>query len=88
MALILESFSNFLQLYSLLLIGRILLSWFPNLDWSNQPWATITQLTDPYLDLFRRFIPPLGGFDLSPMVAIIVLSVLRTAFASLAGSVV
>jgi len=41
----------------------------------------ITETTDPYLSLFRRFIPPLGGrgfaLDLSPILGVIVLIVLR-----------
>ena len=40
----------------------------------------ITETTNPYLNLFRRFIPPLGGgfaLDLSPMIGMIVLLVLR-----------
>lgn len=86
MSVLLLGFVQFLQLYYLLLIGRVLLSWFPNIDWSSQPWAILSQLTDPYLDFFRQFIPPLGGFDLSPMVAIILLSVVQQAFSVLAVS--
>ena len=41
----------------------------------------IVETTDPYLNLFRRFIPPIGGggfaLDLSPMIGIIVLFILR-----------
>jgi YggT family protein len=51
--------------------------------------AVLTFLKDtaePYLRLFRRFIPPIGMFDLSPMVAIIVLYFLRVVVhAAIAG---
>jgi len=47
------------------LIIRILLTWFPNISWYNQPFSTLSQLTDPYLNLFRSIIPPLGGIDIS-----------------------
>jgi YggT family protein len=35
----------------------------------------VTETTNPYLAVFRRFIPPLGMFDLSPILAILVLSI-------------
>ncbi|MGB3616356.1 MAG: YggT family protein [Elainellaceae cyanobacterium] len=70
-SLIAESIATFLSIYSLLLIIRILLSWFPNLDWANQPFAALSQLTDPYLNLFRSIIPSLGGIDFSPILAIL-----------------
>jgi YggT family protein len=66
---------KFLQIYSYILIARILLTWFPSLDWSSPPLAILSQLTDPYLNLFRSLLPPIGGFDLSPMLAIILLQV-------------
>ncbi|MEO0854767.1 MAG: YggT family protein, partial [Cyanobacteria bacterium J06648_11] len=60
------------QIYFYLLIARVLLTWFP-LDWSNPLLSALSQVTDPYLNLFRSLIPPLGGLDLSPMVAILAL---------------
>jgi YggT family protein len=65
----------FISVYSTLLFIRVALSWFPNINWYNQPFNALAQLTDPYLDLFRSLIPPLGGMDLSPMLALIVLQV-------------
>lgn len=66
---------TFIQIYTLLLFVRILLTWFPTVDWYNQPFATLSQLTDPYLNLFRSIIPPLGGIDISPILAFLVLQV-------------
>ncbi len=66
--------STFIQIYSFLLIIRILLTWFPNINMYNQPFLALTQITDPYLNLFRSIIPPLGGIDFSPMLAFIVLN--------------
>lgn len=34
---------------------------FPHVDWMGQPWVTLRQVTDPYLNLFRNLIPPLMG---------------------------
>jgi YggT family protein len=68
--------------YFILIFIRILLSWIPRLPY--YPWLRATvdfihQVVDPYLNIFRRVIPPLGGggmaIDLSPILAIIVLSI-------------
>ena len=53
---------------------RVLLSWFPNLDWGNPLLATLGSITDPYLNAFRGLIPPLGGLDLSAILAFLALS--------------
>ncbi len=74
--LITNTLSTTLSVYTGLLILRVLLTWFPTIEWYNQPFAALTQITDPYLNLFRSVIPPLGGMDLSPMVAILLLQVL------------
>jgi YggT family protein len=55
------------------MIFRVLLTWFPNIDWSSAPFSILSQLTDPYLNLFRSIIPPLGGIDFSPLIAFFVL---------------
>ena len=77
MDILLQTLSTFLSIYTVLLIIRILLSWFPNVDWFNPPFSVLSQLTDPYLNLFRSIIPPLGGIDLSPILAFLLLSFLR-----------
>ena len=65
--------SSFLGIYSTILLIRVLLTWFPSINWSDQPFEAVAQLTDPYLNLFRSIIPPLGGFDISLMLAIFAL---------------
>ncbi|ERT07813.1 YGGT family protein [Lyngbya aestuarii BL J] len=52
-----------------------MLSWFPNVDWSNPFFSVLSQLTDPYLNLFRSIIPPLGGIDFSAIIAIFLLQI-------------
>ena len=73
-ALLLSVLINTLQYYSVILIVRVLLSWFPNLDWGNPLLATVSSITDPYLNAFRGLIPPLGGLDLSAILAFLALS--------------
>lgn len=80
---IVGSLVTFLQFYFVMLLIRVLLTWFPTVDWSNPIFSTLSQLTDPYLNLFRSIIPPLGGIDFSPMLAILLLQVLTQALAPL-----
>jgi YggT family protein len=65
--------SSFLGIYSTILLIRILLTWFPSINWLDQPFATLAELTDPYLNIFRSIIPPLGGIDVSSILAILAL---------------
>ncbi|XP_075106464.1 ylmG homolog protein 2, chloroplastic isoform X2 [Nicotiana tabacum] len=64
---------NFLNIYNSLLVARLVLTWFP-----NAPPAIVSPLStlcDPYLNIFRGIIPPLGGtLDLSPILAFLVLN--------------
>jgi YggT family protein len=71
--LLATSLITFVQIYMALMFIRILLSWFPNVNWSDPPFSILSQLTDPYLNIFRSFIPPLGGMDFSPIIAIFAL---------------
>jgi YggT family protein len=85
MAIILGTLSSFVSIYLGLLFIRVLLTWFPNIEWYKQPFAALSQITDPYLNLFRSIIPPLGGMDFSPMLAFLALSFLQRALEPLAA---
>lgn len=85
-ALIASSFATFLQIYFVLLIIRILLSWFPNIEWGRAPFSILSQLTDPYLNIFRSIIPPLGGIDFSAILAIFLLQILQQALSPFAAA--
>ncbi|MBL1174691.1 YggT family protein [Pantanalinema sp. GBBB05] len=76
-SLVLQTISTFIGFYIVLLIIRILLSWFPNINWYDAPFSILSQLTDPYLNIFRSFIPPLGGIDFSAILAILLLQVIQ-----------
>ena len=63
-----------LEIYSLIQLVRVLLIWFPNLDWGSNPvLSTVSSITDPYLNAFRGLIPPIGGLDLSAILAFLAL---------------
>ncbi|NDF61504.1 MAG: YggT family protein [Synechococcaceae bacterium WBB_3_034] len=67
-----------LSIYTLVLLVRVLLTWFPNLDWGNPVLSTVSAVTDPYLNVFRGLIPPLGGLDLSAIVAFLALQLIQS----------
>ena len=71
--------AQFISIYLALLLVRVLLTWLPNLDWGNPFLSALSQITDPYLNLFRSVIPPLGGIDFSAILAFIVLQFVRSA---------
>ena len=75
---LLQVLAQTLQIYSLVLIVRVLLSWFPNLDWSNPVLSSVSAITDLYLNAFRGLIPPLGGIDLSALLAFLALNLLQS----------
>ncbi len=84
MNLLITTLVTFLTIYSYLLIIRVLLTWFPSINWYNQPFTALSQITDPYLNLFRSIIPPLGGMDFSPILAFLALSFATSLLSSLA----
>jgi uncharacterized protein YggT (Ycf19 family) len=72
--------SALIWVYSILIIAYIFTSMFFNVGgripysrWSRGILDFLRDVSEPYLSIFRRFIPPLGPLDLSPMVAILVL---------------
>lgn len=64
------------QVYTLMLFARIIGSWVPQMN-EYRLMQFICYYTDPYLNLFRRFIPPLGMFDISPIIAFLCLGFIR-----------
>jgi YggT family protein len=76
--------------YTILIFLNILSSWIPRMPYNRALRATldfIKETTDPYINLFRRFLPPLGGggfaLDLSPILAVIVLFVAQAVVVNL-----
>ena len=64
--------SALLSIYLAMIFVRLLLTWFPNIDWMQKIVGYLSPVTDPYLNLFR-FVPPIGSIDLSPIIAIFAL---------------
>lgn len=69
-------FEVYIVLIFLYILLNLLFSFglrLPYARWSDAVMNFLRDVCEPYLRLFRKFIPPLGAIDLSPMVAIIVL---------------
>lgn len=73
LTLLFSSFLGFLQIYLILLLVRVSLTWFPNVNWYGQPFYSLSRLTDPYLKIFRGIVPPLIGIDISPILGFVLL---------------
>ncbi|MGI8315042.1 YggT family protein [Halobacillus mangrovi] len=65
-----------MQVYSWILIIYILMSWFPGARESSFG-EILARMAEPFLEPFRKIIPPLGMIDISPIVAILVLNFAR-----------
>ena len=70
-------FSQIIQLYYWLCFFRIILSWFPRLNYSPV-MRILSSLTDPFLNIFRKLPLQAGSIDFSPMIAFFVLSALSS----------
>lgn len=67
------------DIYGWLIVIWCLLTWVPMRPggFADDLRGALGMLVEPYLNLFRRFIPPLGGVDISPIVAILVLTAIE-----------
>lgn len=61
---------------SLIVLISVILSWFPGAR-ENPMARGILNMTDPIFDKIRQFVPPVGGLDLSPMIVIFALQILK-----------
>jgi YggT family protein len=75
-----ERFVNvFIDVYILTIFAYILTSWIrlPYSPWLNRVQRFLYDVSEPYLRLFRRVIPPFGPLDISPVVAVLVLVIFQ-----------
>jgi YggT family protein len=66
------------QAFYVLLIIRVVLSWVPGVAQDHPAVNLVFRVTSPILTPIRRIMPPMGGLDLSPLVAILLLTVVQT----------
>ncbi len=76
MVLFVDVLLTILELYKLVLLARVLLTWFPNVDRSNPIIQFLYDITEPVLRPIRDMLPQTGMIDFSPIVVFLVLQVL------------
>lgn len=69
--------SDVAQVLALLIIVRVVLSWIPSVDYGHPVIRAIIRVTDPVLLPIRRLVPPLGGLDVTPIAALLLIQVAR-----------
>lgn len=67
-----------LSVYSFILLARVLMTWFPNVDPYHPVVRFLYQATEPVLAPVRQLLPPMAGFDFSPVIVLVAISLIRT----------
>lgn len=69
--------SLLLMLMTILFIFRIVLTWYPQVDLNRFPFNLVAWPTEPFLIPMRKIVPPLGGLDISPIIWVGIVTLLR-----------
>jgi YggT family protein len=67
----------FMALMTLLFIFRIVLTWYPQVDLAKLPISLVVWPTEPLLAPVRKLVPPIGGVDISPVIWVGIITLLR-----------
>tara|TARA_B100001029_G_scaffold132066_1_gene110931 strand:- start:279 stop:593 length:315 start_codon:yes stop_codon:yes gene_type:complete len=67
----------FLSFLTLVFLIRLILTWYPKIDLNKGFWLLIALPTSSILNITRKFIPPIGGVDVGPVIWIGIISFLR-----------
>lgn len=69
--------SDVAQVLALLIIVRAILTWVPSVNYGHPVIRAIVRVTDPVMLPIRRLIPPLGGIDVTPIAALLLIEIAR-----------
>ncbi|MDJ0688130.1 MAG: YggT family protein [Xenococcaceae cyanobacterium MO_188.B32] len=69
--------SLFLGLMTLLFILRIVLTWYPQVDLNKLPFNLVAWPTEPFLKPLRKIVSPIGGVDITPVIWVGIITLLR-----------
>lgn len=72
-----------LQIYSFILLARVIMTWIPNLDLNNPIVQFLLQVTEPVLKPIRQALPQSGGMDFSPIIVFLIINVLSRVLAGI-----
>lgn len=74
--MIADLLGNVIDVYVVIILVRVIISWLP-VD-PGQPWVRfIVDVTEPVVGPIRQVLPPFGGLDFSPLVAMLLLQLVR-----------
>ena len=62
-----------MDIFFVLVLVRVVLTWIRDINWLGGPVATVSTVTDPYLNFFKGLIPPIGSLDVTPLAALLIL---------------
>lgn len=72
-----------LQVYSFILLARVIMTWIPNLDMNSPIVQFLLQVTEPVLKPIRQALPQAGGIDFSPLIVFLIISVISRLLANI-----
>lgn len=76
--------ARIIQFYIYLIIAYVLMSWFrPGTGLLGDVYRVLGSIVEPFVGIFRRFIPPIGMIDVSPIAAFLVLRLIQQVLLSL-----
>jgi YggT family protein len=78
----------FLGIYILLFIVRIVLTWYPQVEANKFPFNVAVATTEPALIITRKLIPPIGGVDITPIIWVGIVALLREVLLGQQGLIV
>lgn len=78
-----QAISYAVEIFVLLIIIRAVLSFFPNMDRGHPLVRALDQVVEPVLRPFQRILPPMGGLDFSPILAILTIQIVGRLVAGL-----
>jgi len=73
--------STFLDILSFAIVARVLLSWFPNASGNIKMF--LYDITEPVLGIFKKIVPRMGMIDISPLVALLAIDLLKAIILSM-----
>lgn len=77
-----------ISFYSVAIFAYVIMSWFRPTGILYDIYRVLGQICEPYIGIFRRIVPSMGGIDFSPWIAVLVLQYLiRPALVTLLGSI-
>ena len=77
MSMLFSVLSLALSIYQLIMLARVLMSWFPNVDRTNPLIRLVFELTEPVLAPIRNLMPRTMMVDFSPLIVFLIIAVLQ-----------